>query len=155
MCGTVHAWCACAADNVVAWRRPERKDNSYPQFCPGSQFSPSKVASIKPNLLMHWPDLEKNNPEGFWAHEFSAFRIVRAGRGVGHACVTLMFFFLCCCLRQTSTARAPPTARCPRSRTSWASSRSCSSCRVSLACKLSRAGDFFCCCPRLVTHSKN
>jgi len=57
-------------DFVMHGMWPERNDNTWPQFCTGTQFTPTKVAAIRSQLLEHWPDLEKNDPNGFWSHEY-------------------------------------------------------------------------------------
>lgn len=49
---------------------PQRNDGSWPSNC-GARYDGSKIRDLVPQLERVWPDLERNDEQGFWSHEYT------------------------------------------------------------------------------------
>jgi ribonuclease T2 len=48
---------------------PQNNDGTWPSNC-GAKFNAKNITDLIPQLESVWPDLERNDEKGFWAHEF-------------------------------------------------------------------------------------
>eukprot|EP01121_Diplochlamys_sp_Union-15-3_P004006 TRINITY_DN1396_c0_g2_i3.p1 TRINITY_DN1396_c0_g2~~TRINITY_DN1396_c0_g2_i3.p1 ORF type:complete len:207 (+),score=26.77 TRINITY_DN1396_c0_g2_i3:44-664(+) len=69
--GTVCSGHCTPTDWTIHGLWPNRNDGSWPSYCPGPDFSLSNISSLVPSMKILWPDLEENDDNSFWSHEWS------------------------------------------------------------------------------------